>query len=97
MSSKDAEYVPKIKEIWTHLSEHIKDEEIKDLPAIESALQSSAGVSESMAKSFSKTKAFVPTRSHPSAGEYPPFETAMGLMTAPIDKVTDLFRKFPKS
>jgi hypothetical protein len=48
-----------------------------------------------MAKSFGRTKAFVPSRSHPSAGEKPPFETAMGLLAAPIDHIADLFRKFP--
>ena len=48
-----------------------------------------------MAKSFGRTKMFVPTRSHPSAGEHPPFETVMGLLTAPFDHLSDLFRKFP--
>lgn len=48
-----------------------------------------------MAKSFGRTKAFVPSRSHPSADEKPPFETAMGLLAAPIDHIADLFRKFP--
>lgn len=77
------------------LSEHIKSEEERDLPALEDALKSQGGESESMAKSFGRTKAFVPTRSHPSAGEHPPFETVMGLLTAPIDHLADLFRKFP--
>ncbi|PYH67181.1 uncharacterized protein BO88DRAFT_344867, partial [Aspergillus vadensis CBS 113365] len=38
---------------------------------------------------------FVPSRSHPSAPDKPPFETAIGLMTAPIDHLADLFRKWP--
>jgi len=95
MKSKNPDYVAKLKEIWGPLSEHIKEEEQKDLPALESALKSSSGESEKMAKSFGRTKAFVPSRSHPSAGEHPPFETVMGLLTAPIDHITDLFRKFP--
>jgi hypothetical protein len=95
MKSKDPNYVPKIKEIWSSLSEHIREEEDRDLPALESALQSATGKSESMAKSFGRTKAFVPSRSHPIAGEHPPFESVMGLLTAPIDHVADLFRKFP--
>jgi len=73
----------------------MKEEESKDLPALETALKSSPKNSETMAKSFSRTKAFVPSRSHPSAGEHPPFETVMGLLTAPIDHVADIFRKFP--
>jgi hypothetical protein len=96
MSSKDANYVPKLKEIMADLSEHMKEEEKDDLPALEKALsQAEAGISESLAKTFGRTKAFVPSRSHPSAGEHPPFETAIGLLTAPIDHIADLFRKFP--
>jgi len=90
------EYGPKLKEIWTALSKHMEEEESRDLPALEGALQSQSGESEAMAKSFGRTKAFVPTRSHPSAGEHPPFETVMGLMTAPIDHIADIFRKFPE-
>jgi len=95
MKPKDQEYVPKLQEIWKLLSEHIKGEENDDMPALESALNSQDGASEKMAKSFGRTKAFVPSRSHPSAGEHPPFETVMGLLTAPVDHLADLFRKFP--
>jgi hypothetical protein len=73
----------------------MEGEEGRDLPALEAALQNQSGESESMAKSFGRTKAFVPSRSHPSAGEHPPFETVMGLLTAPIDHIADIFRKFP--
>jgi hypothetical protein len=95
MKSKDTDYVPKLKELWSVLSEHIKEEETQDLPALEAAIQTTSGESESLAKSFGRTKAFVPSRSHPSAGEHPPFETVMGLLTAPIDHLGDMFRKFP--
>jgi len=46
-------------------------------------------------KSFERTKMFVPTHAHPSAPDRPPFETIVGLMTAPIDKLRDAFMKFP--
>ncbi|PSN72447.1 HHE domain-containing protein [Corynespora cassiicola Philippines] len=97
MKSTDPNYVPKIKKLMTDLSEHIKDEEQDDLPALETALSKgdNQGVSESLAKNFGRTKAFVPSRSHPSAGENPPFESVMGLLTAPIDHIADIFRKFP--
>lgn len=75
------------------LSQHIKEEESQDLPALESAIPS--GDSAKMAKSFERTKMFVPTRSHPNAPARPPFETVVGLMTAPIDRLADMFRKFP--
>ncbi|KAH8745481.1 hypothetical protein F5883DRAFT_609652 [Diaporthe sp. PMI_573] len=96
MNPKDYEYRPKLKEIWTLLSPHIETEESGDLPALEKALQEHAGESEAMAKSFNRTKMFVPTRSHPSAGENPMFESAAGLMAAPIDRLADMFRKFPE-
>jgi hypothetical protein len=47
------------------LLEHIKEEESDDLPALEKAIATAE--SESLAKSFERTKAFVPSRSHPSA------------------------------
>lgn len=96
LEAKDSGYIAKLNEIWEPLAEHIKEEEARDLPALEEQLASENGLSQSLAKSFSQTKAFVPSRSHPSAGEYPPFETVMGLLTAPIDKLADMFRKFPE-
>ncbi|CAP65686.1 uncharacterized protein PODANS_7_1050 [Podospora anserina S mat+] len=94
MSSSDPDYIPRIKELWCKLEDHIKDEEGYDLPALEEKLTPEH--SESMAKSFGRTKHFVPSRSHPLAGEHPPFESVVGLLTAPIDRLTDLFRKFPE-
>jgi hemerythrin-like domain-containing protein len=95
----DEDFIPTLKAIWSSLEHHIKEEEEHDMPALEEAFRNShkasTNESESMAKSFGRTKAFVPSRSHPSAGEHPPFETAMGLLTAPFDHVADIFRKFP--
>jgi len=95
MKSQDSKYIPKLQELWNVLTEHMKEEESRDLPALEKALKAADNSTESMAKSFGRTKAFAPSRSHPSAGENPPFETVMGLLTAPIDHLADLFRKFP--
>lgn len=47
------------------LSKHIREEEADDLPALEKVLK--AADSEDMAKSFQRTKKFVPSRSHPMA------------------------------
>ncbi|EEP81950.1 predicted protein [Uncinocarpus reesii 1704] len=93
MKPADTEYMPTIKSLMDNLSQHIKEEESEDLVRLESALDQAD--SESLTKSFHRTKMFVPTRSHPSAPAKPPFETAVGLMTAPIDHLKDLFRKFP--
>ena len=80
------------------LQSHIEEEEKDDLPKIENALSQgeNQGASEKLANNFERVKAFIPTRSHPSAGENPVFESVMGLLTAPIDKLADMFRKFPE-
>jgi hypothetical protein len=73
------------------LNEHIKEKENDDLPALEITIQNDE--SKSKAKSFGRTKAFVPSRSHLNAPNKPPFKTVIGLMTAPIDHLGDLFMK----
>ncbi|KAF4338901.1 hypothetical protein FBEOM_7197 [Fusarium beomiforme] len=95
MKSTDPDYVPKLKELWALLWQHIQEEEKLDLPALEQSLKAQGEETESLARSFDRTKRFVPTRSHPRAGEKPPFQTVMGLMAAPIDKLADMLRKFP--
>lgn len=87
------DFLPTLDGLMSDLNAHIKEEENDDLPALETAIQTAD--SESMAGSFRRTKAFVPSRSHPGAPDKPPFETVVGLMTAPIDHLADLFRKFP--
>ncbi|OOF92541.1 hypothetical protein ASPCADRAFT_133544 [Aspergillus carbonarius ITEM 5010] len=93
MKPNNPEFLPTIKALMSDLTQHIKEEEAEDLPQLEAAL--SPEDSESYAKSFARTKMFVPSRSHPSAPDKPPFETAVGLLTAPIDHLADLFRKWP--
>lgn len=97
MKAEDLEYVPQLKKLYKHLEQHINEEEKDDLPALEQALASeeNRGSSESLAKSFSRTKMFVPSRSHPAAGENPYIEGPAGLPVAIFDHIADLFRKFP--
>jgi iron-sulfur cluster repair protein YtfE (RIC family) len=95
MKSTDPAYVPKLKELWALLWQHIQEEEKIDLPALEQSLKAQGEETEFLARRFDRTKKFVPTRSHPRAGEKPPFETVMGLMAAPMDKLADILRKFP--
>ncbi|KAK2731572.1 hypothetical protein FQN55_004645 [Onygenales sp. PD_40] len=93
MKPTDPEFLPTVNSLMSNLHKHMQEEEADDLPALESAISSQD--SEKLSESFKRTKMFVPTRSHPSAPDKPPFETAIGLMTAPIDKIGDMFRKFP--
>ncbi|RPA97985.1 hypothetical protein L873DRAFT_1828812 [Choiromyces venosus 120613-1] len=98
MLPTDPDFQPTIDNLYHILAQHIKEEETSDLPRLEEGLREADAHnnSESLAKSFERTKMFVPTRSHPSAPDKPPFETVVGLLAAPIDKLADLFRKFPK-
>lgn len=93
LKSSDEEFLPTIKQLWKVLSEHIKEEEELDLPALEQVLGEAE--SEKLDRSFRRTKMFAPTRSHPSAPDKPPFENVAGLLAAPIDKLKDMFSKFP--
>ncbi|KAJ5982765.1 hypothetical protein N7451_012865 [Penicillium sp. IBT 35674x] len=93
MQPSDPQFETTLKALMKDLSEHIQEEESNDLPKLEESL--STEESENLAKSFGRTKIFVPSRSHPSAPDKPPFETAVGLMTAPIDHLADLFRTWP--
>ncbi|KAJ5103773.1 hypothetical protein N7532_004302 [Penicillium argentinense] len=93
MGPSDPQFEPTLKALMKDLSKHIKEEESDDLPKLEDNLTTEE--SEDLSKSFGRTKMFVPSRSHPSAPDKPPFETAVGLMTAPIDHLADLFRKWP--
>ncbi|KAI9373463.1 hemerythrin HHE cation binding domain-containing protein [Aspergillus egyptiacus] len=88
------EFLPKLTALMDDLEAHIKEEESQDLPMLEDAV--SEAESRSLSKSFSRTKIFLPSRAHPHVPNKPPFETAVGLLTAPFDQLADLFRKWPR-
>ena len=94
LKSSSTEFTPTLQKMIDDLDHHIAEEEKDDLPKLEKALPE--GESEKLASSFQRTKMFTPTRSHPSSPDRPPFETVMGLMVAPMDKLADMFRKFPQ-
>lgn len=93
MSCSDPQFLPTIRALMDDLSQHLKEEETNDVPKLDNAL--SWQESNRLARSFDRTKMFVPTRSHPGAPNRPPFETAVALLTAPIDRLADIFRKWP--
>lgn len=85
-STSDADFPQTFDEVMSELRPHLRDEEETDIPELEGKL--SREESAALAKEFSKTKKLAPTRSHPYATSFePPFETALALITAPIDKV----------
>lgn len=67
LQASHPEYVPKIKKLYAILDAHIKEEEKDDLPKLEKALAQDD--SAKLGANFQRVKAFIPTRSHPSAGE----------------------------
>lgn len=93
MQPSDPQFESTVKTLMVDLSQHIKEEESDDLPKLEASLTTEE--SEKLSQSFGRTKIFVPSRSHPSAPDKPLFETVIGLMTAPIDHLADLFRTWP--
>lgn len=97
MDVEDAHFDGKLNDLMSWFTKHARHEEERDLPALEKFLAKESGSlsSESMARSFERTKMFVPTHSHPKSPDQPPFENVVGLMMAPIDKLRDLFKEFP--
>ncbi|TDZ28460.1 putative hemerythrin-like protein [Colletotrichum spinosum] len=93
LESQDPEFLPTLESLMKDLKEHIREEEEQDLVRLEEAID--ADKSEQLAASFERTKLFTPTRSHPSAPNRPPYETVVGLMAAPLDKLRDAFSTFP--
>lgn len=94
LKAEDPNFISTLQALFKDLKQHIQEEEDRDLLALEASLEDH--ISEKLAKSFERTKMFVPTRSHPDAPDKPPFETVGGLLAAPLDKLRDAFSKFPK-
>lgn len=93
LSSTDPQFVPTLKALMGELEHHFQQEESQDLVWLEEAL--SQADSEALTRSLDRTKMLVPSRSHPQAPSKPPFGTVVGLLTAPMDRVADIFRKWP--
>ncbi|KAI0847613.1 hypothetical protein F5Y00DRAFT_240680 [Daldinia vernicosa] len=93
MTPDHSDFIPTLESLMTDLKMHIKQEEEHDLVKLEEALRPTR--SRDLAQQFEMTKIFTPTRSHPSAPNKPPYETVAGLMTAPLDKLRDMFRAWP--
>ncbi|CAG8939917.1 unnamed protein product [Penicillium salamii] len=93
LASTDPRFVPTLRGLMDDFGIHARHEEDVELPRLESMLSKDESVE--MTKSLDRTKVFVPSRSHPHSPVKPPFESVAGLITAPIDSVADLFRKWP--
>jgi hypothetical protein len=94
LNCSDPRFLPTITLLMDGLTRHMRDETI-DLVSLESCLSSEE--SEALAESLNRTKIFVPSQSHPHIPDKPPYETAVGLITAPLDHLRDLFKKWPEN
>lgn len=93
MSATDPQFKLVLQRLSGDLERHIEQEEGEDLVQLEGEL--SRAESEALTRSLERTKMFLPSRSHPMVPNKPPFETAVSMLTAPVDMVADLFRKWP--
>ncbi|KAJ5211234.1 hypothetical protein N7491_011054 [Penicillium cf. griseofulvum] len=93
LSSTDLRFVPTLQGLMRDFGIHARQEEEVDLPRLEELLSKDESVE--LTKSLDRVKIFVPSRAHPLAPTEPFFETAVGLLMAPIDMLADLFRKWP--
>ncbi|KAJ5179950.1 hypothetical protein N7492_003160 [Penicillium capsulatum] len=91
----DPRFLPSMTLLMDQLAAHVHMEETVDLVKLEGAVTSEE--SARLARSFGRTKHFVPTRAHPSAPDRPPYQTPVALLTAPLDSLQDLFRRWPES
>ncbi|KAJ5988976.1 hypothetical protein N7481_004186 [Penicillium waksmanii] len=94
LRSTDPRFIPTLRALIGDLENHIRKEEDQDFARLEATI--SKEDSETLTRWLNQTKMFLPSRSHPLAPTKPPFETAVGLLTAPVDMVADMFRKWPR-
>lgn len=95
LSPSSPSFAPLLERLLTDLHTHIEHESKEDMPRLEKLL--SKEESQTLAKSFERTKMIVPTRSHPSAPNRPYFENLATMLAAPIDRFRDLVRTFPEA
>ncbi|KAK4871019.1 hypothetical protein LT330_000256 [Penicillium expansum] len=94
LNCSDPRFLPTITMLMEGLAKHMRDEESNDLVILEETLTSDE--SEKLGQSLSRTKMFLPSRSHPYDLENPRFETVADLLMAPLDYLQDLFRRWPE-
>ncbi|KAK8122683.1 hypothetical protein PG984_011353 [Apiospora sp. TS-2023a] len=87
------EFMPTLDRLWKELKIHMQEEETHDLVKLEEAI--TEGKSKAIADSFEYWKDASPTRSHPWVPNTPPWETVVGSIVAPWDRMMDKWRKWP--
>lgn len=84
---------PTLDALMKSLNTHIDEEEDEDLPSLESVIDPPE--SEMMSRRFEQTKMLMPTSAYAYSPEHPYFESPVDLIDAPIDRISDIMRRFP--
>ncbi|RIB25203.1 hypothetical protein C2G38_2166571 [Gigaspora rosea] len=92
MKVPDEGYGDLFKRVIEEFEHHIQEEEKETYPKLKASLADDLLMKEG--EKYEKTRNSVPTRPHPSAPDKPPFETAVGMVQAPVDKTYDQVRDF---
>lgn len=94
MKTDDEHFGAKLERLYSSFQDNVKNVEEELMGKLEKVI--SLTQSKELCLSYERTKHFAPTRSHPHAptGSVG-FETASALLTAPLDKLRDLFRTLP--
>jgi hypothetical protein len=91
LNSSDPRFLSTITVLMDGLTQHMSDETV-ELIDLEAHLD--IDESEELAESLNRTKIFVPSLPHPNMPDRPPYETAAGLLTAPLDQLQGLFKQW---
>ncbi|CAG8473400.1 2047_t:CDS:2 [Diversispora eburnea] len=88
----DIGYNELFKKIMKTFDKHAREEENEIFPGLANEIHENKR--KELGRKFIITRSTVPTRPHPSAPDKPPMEIAVGLATAPLDKLRDAPRDY---
>ncbi|KXJ91590.1 hypothetical protein Micbo1qcDRAFT_234062 [Microdochium bolleyi] len=96
MKPDNDQFKTKLEGLYSKFQNNVKNLEEDTIQKLEKSM--SLTQSKELCLSYERTKNLAPTRSHPNApNSSVGFETASPLLTAPLDKLRDLFRTFPEN
>jgi len=95
LSESDAQFAPLLAKIHNELKAHFQEEETVELPLFEGKISEEESVA--LGKKFDRAKKYLPTYAVPGAPNKSPYETPVALLSAPLNKVSELFATLPES
>jgi hypothetical protein len=95
LNESDAQFAPLLEKIYNEVKAHLQQEETVELPKFEAKISEEQSVA--LAKKFERAKKYLPNYAVPGAPNKSPYATPVALLSAPLDKVKDLFATLPES